>query len=251
MRRIDLNTDAGESFGRWQLGSDELFNWVSSANIACGMHAGDPMVIDRVMDICIEKGVAPGAHPGFPDIQGFGRRNLGMSPKEVENYVLYQIGSLKIFAESKNTSLAHVKPHGALYNMAAADESIALAVARGTARASENLVLVGLAGSLMKEAAAKVGIPFASEGYCDRAYHSDSTLVSRTQPGAVITDAREIAGRAVRMVLGECFYSVEGKELHLSVDTICIHGDTPGSEILARAVRQHLEEAGISVASLA
>ncbi len=251
MKRIDLNTDAGESFGRWQLGSDELFDWVSSANIACGMHAGDPLVMNRVMDICIQKGVAPGAHPGFPDIQGFGRRNLGMSPKEIENYVLYQIGSLRVFAESKNKSLTHVKPHGALYNLAARDESIALAVARGTARASENLILVGLAGSLVKEAATKVGIPFASEGYCDRAYHSDGTLVSRTQPGAVITDVLEIAGRAVRMVLGETFCSVEGSELHLSVDTICIHGDTPGAEIIAQAVRQHLEEARISIASLA
>ncbi len=251
MLRIDMNTDTGESFGRWELGNDDhLLCFVSSANIACGMHAGDPVVMDYTVGKCIEKTVSIGAHPGFPDIQGFGRRNMKMSLREIESYVLYQIGALQCFADSVGGKVAHVKPHGALYNMAAVDLDIALSVARAVARAGKDLVLVGLAGSLMLEAAIKVGIPGAREGFCDRAYNSDGTLVSRSKPGAIITAVDEIAQRAVKMVKGHAVFTPDGKGIPLTVDTICVHGDTPGAPDIAKAIRQQLIENGVEVVPL-
>ncbi len=249
--QIDMNTDTGESFGRWKLGNDEqLLSFVTSANIACGMHAGDPVVMDYTVGKCVEKGVCIGAHPAFPDIQGFGRRDMKMSLQEIESYVLYQIGALRCFAESLGAKLAHVKPHGALYNMAAADLDIALSVARAVARGGKDLVLVGLAGSLMLEAANKVGIPGASEGFCDRAYNPDGTLVSRSKPGAVITGVDEIAQRAVKMVKDHVVFTPDGKETPLTVDTICVHGDTTGAADIAKVIRQHLVENGVEVVPL-
>jgi len=249
MPLVDLNMDVGESFGRWTLGEDEsALPHVSSANIACGMHAGDPLVMERTVRICSDKGISPGAHPGFPDLQGFGRREMRMTPSEIEAYILYQIGALREFVESFGLELSHVKPHGALYNISAVDMEVALAVARGVARAKGNLILVGLAGSLSLEAAGKVGIPWASEGFCDRAYNPDGTLMTRSKPDAVIRDTAAIAQRAVKMVKEGSLLSYDGSLIPLCVDTICIHGDTPGAAVIARTIRESLEKDGVTVA---
>ncbi len=254
MKQIDINADTGEGFGRWTIVDDnELLSYVSSANIACGMHAGDPVVMDATARACAEKGVAIGAHPGFPDLQGFGRRNMAMTPKEIEAFTAYQIGALKVLADSLGQRLTHVKPHGALYNMAALDMEIALAVASGVARAcspGQDLILVGLAGSFSLDAADKVGLPRAREGFCDRAYHTDGSLLSRRKPGSVLHDPETIAARALAMVQTERIMSVEGTPVDLQVDTICIHSDTPGSIEIAKAVRQALDRAGIAVGPL-
>lgn len=252
--KVDVNTDTGESFGRWRLGNDDaLLAYVSSANIACGMHAGDPSVMDSTVASCVEKGVATGAHPGFSDLQGFGRREIRMAPGEIESLVMYQVGALKVFAESRGASLTHVKVHGSLYNMASVDERIAMAVARGVARSTEkgeHLILVGLPGSSQLWAAKKLGIPAAAEGFCDRAYYSDGKLVPRSAPGSVITDVGAIAARAVDMVRNGRVDTLGGGQLDLAVETICIHGDTPGALEIAKAVRASLEAAGIEVVNL-
>ena len=251
---IDLNTDTGESFGRWKLGDDDLLlSNVTSANVACGMHAGDPVVMDRVCTSCAEKGVSIGAHPSYPDLQGFGRREMRMTPSEIESFIVYQVGALRAFAHSLGQPLIHVKPHGSLYNMAASDEAIAMAVARGVARCAEpegNLLLVGLAGSLSLQAAKKLGIPYAAEAFCDRAYRSDGSLVNRLVPGAVLHDVSEIANRAVSMATENAVLCDDGKVLSLRADTLCIHSDTPGAPDIARAVRVALERAGVRVIPL-
>lgn len=249
--RIDVNTDTGESYGRWRLGDDEsLLTYVSSANVAGGMHAGDPVVMDRTVAACVRSGVAIGAHPGFPDIQGFGRREMKMSPAEIEAYVMYQVGALRAFAESQGAPLTHVKAHGSLYNMASVDDAIATAIARGVGRSTRNgeaLVLVGLAGSRQLWAAEKAGIPCASEGFCDRAYSSDGNLVPRGVQGSIITDLATIGQRAVGMVRDGALTAIDGKPLRLKVDTICIHSDTPGAAAIAKAVNQALKAAGIDI----
>lgn len=254
MPYIDLNTDTGEGFGRWVLGDDDLLlSYVTSANIACGLHAGDPVVMDRLSRSCAEKGVSIGAHPGFPDLQGFGRREIRMTPSEIESFIVYQVGAIKAFACSLGKPLTHVKPHGSLYNMAASDEEVALAVARGVARCvnpGEELILVGLAGSLSLHAASKLGLPHASEAFCDRAYNSDGSLMNRHKPGAVLQDPSEIAERAVSMVTQGSLVSADGKLLTLKADTLCIHGDTPGAANIARTVRESLEKAGVGVLPL-
>jgi UPF0271 protein len=254
VNRVDVNTDTGESFGRWRLGDDEsLLSHVSSANIACGLHAGDPLVMDRTVAACVERGVAVGAHPGFPDLQGFGRREMKMSPAEVEAFVVYQAGALRAFLESRGSGMTHVKAHGSLYNMASVDDDVALAVARAVGRSTrkgEHLVLVGLSGSRLLWAAEKAGIPSAAEGFCDRAYQSDGNLVPRGVPGSVITDLEEIAARAVGMVRDGQLAAADGKQLEVKVDTICIHSDTPGAAQIAGAVNAALRAAGIEVAQL-
>lgn len=254
VNKIDVNTDTGESYGRWRLGDDEsLLTYVSSANIACGMHAGDPPAIDKMVAACVDAGVAIGAHPGFPDLQGFGRREMKMSPTEIETFVMYQVGALRVFAESRGAGLTHVKAHGSLYNMAAVDDQMALAVARGVARSTRNgehLVLVGLAGSRLLWAGDKIGIPKAAEGFCDRAYSSDGNLVPRGVPGSMVTDLEAIAGRAVGMVRDGRLTTIDGKQLDLHVDTICIHSDTPGASAIAKTVNGALKAAGIEVTAL-
>lgn len=252
--RIDINTDTGESFGRWRMGDDEsLLAYVSSANIACGAHAGDPVVMDRVAAACAEKGVGAGAHPGFPDLQGFGRREMRMSPSEIESFVMYQIGALRVFVESKGRTLTHVKPHGSLYNMASVDEAAAQAIARAVARSArkgENIVLVGLANSLIIESARKAGIPAASEGFCDRGYAPDGNLARRGTPGSLVTDAESAARRAVDMVTKGTVTALDGTEVSLKVDTICVHSDTPGAVEIAAAVRSALAKAGVEIAGV-
>ena len=250
-RKIDLNCDMGESYGAYRIGADEaLMGWVTSANIACGYHAGDPMVMDRTVRLAIENGVGIGAHTGFPDLLGFGRRQMQLSPEEVEHSVLYQVGALAAFAHSAGAKLAHVKAHGALYNMAAKDIEMARAIVRGVARAGSDLILVGLAGSALIEAAQEAGLRVASEGFADRAYNPDGTLRSRRLPGAVMKNPEQAAEQALRIARDGTVVTYTGEEISLHVDTICVHGDTPTAVEIVKAIRRELEQAGIAVSPL-
>lgn len=246
---IDLNADVGESFGVWPLGQDELLiPLVSSVNIACGFHAGDPRTIERTVALAVAAGAAIGAHPGYPDLAGFGRRDLDMAPDEVEAGVLYQVGALAAFARAAGSELRHVKAHGALYNRAATDAQLAEAIARAVRRCSADLVLVGLAGSTLLDAGRAEGLAVASEAFPDRAYEPDGTLRSRRLPGAVLTDSAAIAERALEMARDGTVAASDGTRIRIHADTLCLHGDTPGAVEHARTVRAALEAAGIAIA---
>jgi UPF0271 protein len=247
---MDLNADLGESFGRWTLGDDErLVAHLSSANLACGFHAGDFRVMEVTVSLCRGAGVAVGAQPGYPDLLGFGRRPMPFTPEEVESLVRYQIGALEAFCRSAGVEMQHVKPHGALYNQAAVDPSLAAAVARAIAGFSRDLLLYGLASSeAMAGAAADAGLRFVPEAFADRRYLPDGTLQPRTQPGSVLTDAAEAAAQAVAIAAGSVT-AVDGSSVELRAESICCHGDTPGAVEIAAAVRRGLEDAGVAVAS--
>jgi len=248
---VDLNSDMGESFGPYTLGQDDaLLDWVSSANVACGFHGGDPRVMGATVALAQEKGVAIGAHPSFPDRVGFGRRDMVMTPDEIATDLLYQLGALDAFCRVAGVPLRHVKPHGALYTRIAADADLAHAVAQTIARYRRDLILIGLPGGEVERAAAAAGLSFAREAFADRAYNDDGTLVSRRIVGALITDPAQVAHRAVRMVLQGTATTLLGGEVALQADTICIHGDTPGAPELARTVRAALEANGIAVRPL-
>ena len=251
--RIDLNSDLGESFGPWPMGQDAaLMESITSANVACGFHAGDPTVIDRTVCRAVRAGVAVGAHPSHFDLRGFGRREIAAPPAEVEADVVYQLGAVEAFARAHGARLTHVKPHGALYNQAARDEPLARAIARGVARSSRDLVLVGLAGSIaMRSAAEGEGLRFAAEAFADRAYDSEGRLVSRSRPEALITDPASAAAQALRIVCDHVVTSVDGAEVPMHAETLCLHGDNPRALAVARAVREALEGAGVSVQALA
>ena len=231
---IDLNSDMGEGVGA----DAELLRFVSSANIACGAHAGDAPVMRATVLAAKSHGVSVGAHPGFPDLEGFGRREMRMSPAEIEKSVLAQIVALRGIATDEGVALAHVKPHGALYNMAAKDREMADAIASAIATIDGALIMVGLPGSALEDAANGAGLTFAAEGFADRAYEADGSLVSRSKPGALITDPAAAAAGVLRMVR-------EGR-----VQTICIHSDTPQAPAIAAAVRRALDEQGVKVAGL-
>lgn len=244
---VDLNCDMGEGFGRYTLGADaELLNWVTSANIACGLHAGDPLVMQEVVERAVEKGAAIGAHPGFPDLQGFGRREMALTPEEVEAFLLYQLGALWGFACAAGVALTHIKPHGALYNQAARDASIARAIARGVVRFRQPLILVGLAGSELIRAGLEMGLPVANEGFPDRGYRADGSLKPRREPGAVLESVEVVCKQALALV--HQGVRVDGK--WVPVDTLCIHGDHPQATTFAQVVRQSLEAEGVRVAPL-
>jgi len=250
--RIDLNADLGESFGAYSMGADaEVLAFVTSANVACGFHAGDPSVIDRTVADAVRAGVAVGAHPGHWDLRGFGRRVIAADPEEVVADIVYQVGALAGFAASHGTRLTHVKPHGALYNQAVGDERLAAAVARGVARAGRHLILVGLAtSSIMRRAAEAEGLRFAAEAFADRVYERDGTLRSRGLRGAVMTDPQTVAAQAVRIAREGVVTAGDGSEVRLQADTLCLHGDTENAVALARAVRGALEAAGVAVRAL-
>ncbi|MBI2222383.1 MAG: LamB/YcsF family protein [Acidobacteria bacterium] len=248
---VDLNCDMGESFGPWPMGDDgALMASITSANIACGFHGGDPAVMRRTVRLARSHGVAVGAHPGLPDLVGFGRREMQVSPDEVEGMVLYQLGALAAIVRAEGATLRHVKPHGALYNMAVRDSLLADAIARAVRAFDSSLILFGLAGSPMLASAEAAGLRVASEVFADRAYERDGSLASRRIAGAVIHDPAVVAARAVRMVRDGNVVATSGEVVSLRADTICIHGDTPGAAALARTVRHALEEAGVVVASL-
>lgn len=236
----------GESFGAYHLGFDEqLMPYISSANVACGFHAGDPVWMRRTVSLAEQARVAVGAHPGLPDLIGFGRREMKVTPEEVKNYVIYQVGALQAFTRTK--PLQHVKPHGALYNMGVANEEIARAVAEGVRETDEKLILVGLAGSVWLKVGQQLGLKVASEVFADRALNPDGTLVPRSQPGAVIEDPEKVIATSLRMVIEGKATAVNGKEIPIRADTICLHGDTPGSVALARGLRERMGAAGVEV----
>jgi len=246
--RLDLNADVGESFGTYRLGQDGLLMpSITSASVACGFHAGDPGVMRETVALARQHGVAVGAHPSFPDLVGFGRREMLATPREVEDFVVYQIGALAAVASAGGTRLQHVKPHGALYNMAVRDAAMADAIARATAAVDRSLILFGLPGSELIAAGQRVGLRTAREGFADRAYMKDGTLVPRSQPGAVIEDAEVVVGRAVSMARNRVVNAIDGSLVTLEVETICLHGDTPGAAMLASRIRAALVDAGVSV----
>jgi len=246
--RIDLNADVGEGLGPWPMGHDaELIPLVTSVNIACGAHAGDPLTMRRTVRLALEAGVAIGAHPGYPDLLGFGRRDLAMAPDELEASILAQVATLRGVAAAEGGALGHVKPHGALYNRAAVDPAIATAVVAGVAGLDPTLRIVGPPGSRLLEAATDAGLPFLAEGFADRAYEADGRLRSRLLAGAVHHDAAVVAAQAVGIARDAAVTATDGSVLPLHADTLCLHGDTPGAVELARAVRAALTAAGVEV----
>ena len=246
MTRIDLNSDLGESFGRYTIGNDDqVLDLITAANVACGFHAGDPNVMAQTVALAEAKGVAIGAHPGFPDLGGFGRRKLDMAPAEVKNMVTYQVSALMGF--TKDHRLHHVKPHDALYNAAAKDLELARAICEGVARVDDQLPLYGLAGSQLLVAAKEVGLPAYSEVFADRGYQADGSLVPRSQPNAVLTDPLAVAERALSMVQTQSVTAVTGETVPLKVNTICVHGDNQAALALVDQLRQTFTANGITI----
>ena len=246
--QIDINSDVGESYGAYRIGADaDLVPHVTSVNVACGFHGGDPGVMRETVRLARDAGASIGAHPGFPDLVGFGRRELRASPREVEDMVIYQIGALAAIAHAEGVMLRHVKAHGALYNMAARDRSLADAIAAAVRAVDPSLILFGLPGSELIRAGEARRLAVAAEGFADRAYAPDGSLVSRTLPGSVLHDADVVVRRAVEMVAHGRVVAFDGSELTLSVDTLCVHGDTPGAANLARQLRAGLLRHGVDV----
>ena len=252
--KIDINCDMGESFGAYKLGLDEeVIKYITSANIACGYHAGDPLVMERTVSMAKEHGVSVGAHPGFPDLMGFGRRNLDATLPEIKGYVTYQIGALQAFAKVQGLRVEHVKPHGALYLMAVEDETIAEVIVEAIASVDKLLIFVALAGAKgekMTKIGEKIGLRVAYEAFPDRAYTPEGTLVSRRQPGAVIKDPEVVAQRALMMAKEGKVVAIDGTEITLQAETLCVHGDTPGAIDLVKKIRETLTESGVQVVPL-
>jgi UPF0271 protein len=246
--RVDINCDMGESFGAYEIGADkEVMPHVTSANVACGFHGGDPAVMRATIADAKARGVAVGAHPGLPDLVGFGRRAMQVTPQEVYDLIIYQVGALFGFARAAEVELRHVKPHGALYNMAAAQPALADAIARAIRDIDSRLVLFGLAGSHLLAAAERAGIASASEAFADRNYLHDGALVPRQRPDALVTDVDEAVRRVVRLVREGVVADVEGEDIPIRADTICIHGDGAHAAELAKKLKRGLETAGIEV----
>ena len=251
MKKIDLNCDLGESFGNYKIGLDEeVIRHISSANVACGFHASDPLVMQKTVALAKENGVCIGAHPGFPDLVGFGRRNMSVSPSEAKALVQYQIGALDAFCKAAGVKLCHVKPHGALYNMAGKDEILAQAVCEGIFEYDSNLILLGLSGSIMIEAGKKIGLRTANEVFADRAYEDDGSLVARSKPGAVITDENLAVSRVVEMVKNGRVTSITGNEIEIKADSICLHGDGVKAVEFAKRIKEELLKNGVEIVPL-
>ena len=250
-KEINLNADMGEGFGAYDIGDDAgLLKIIRSASIACGFHGGDPVVMQRLVTEAAAQGVSIGAHPGFNDLWGFGRRRIDMNPRELEYMIAYQIGALQAMACYAGAKVTHLKPHGALNNMAAEDIELALAIGRAIKTVDRDIIYVALAGSEMEKAGRELGLPVAREGFCDRLYDDDGNLTSRKLPGAVLHDPEVVKQRVVNMVLNEEIVSRNGKLLKVHLNTLCVHGDEPSAVVVARAVREGLEAAGIRVVPL-
>ena len=251
---IDLNCDMGESFGAYKLGLDEeVIKYITSANIACGWHAGDPLVMDRTVRLAKENGVGAGAHPGYPDLMGFGRRNMDCLPEEIRHYMVYQIGALKAFCDVHGVPLRHVKPHGNLYLTAVENETVARAVAEAIVSVDPELIYVALAGAkgqLMTRIGREMGLKVAYEAFPDRAYTPEGTLASRRSPWAVIKEPERVAQRALKMAAEGRVVAADGTEISLEAQTLCVHGDTPGAVNLVRQIRELLEKEGLEVKPL-
>jgi len=246
--RIDLNADVGESFGAYELGHDAvLMAALTSASVACGFHAGDPGVMRETVALARNHRTAVGAHPGFPDLVGFGRREMRATPREVEDFVVYQVGALAAVAAAQGVRLQHVKAHGALYNMAVRDAALADAIARATASVDPALMIFGLPGSQLVAAGQRAGLRTVREAFADRAYQPDGALLPRSQHGALIEDPDTVVARAVSIVCDHAVIAIDGSHVDLDVDTLCVHGDTPGAALLASRIRQALTAAGVAI----
>lgn len=251
MTFVDLNCDMGESFGAYRLGHDEeILAYITSANIACGFHAGDASTMRKTVRLALEHHVAIGAHPGLQDLVGFGRRRMDISPQEAYDIVVYQIGALWGFVKSEGGTLAHVKPHGELYNMAAKDAKLAEAVAEAVYKVDPGLILFGLAGSELIKAGQRIGLRTASEVFADRTYQADGTLTPRREPNAIITDEKQALSQVIRMVKEGKVWTQQQVDISIQADTICVHGDGPNALEFARNIRAALTEAGIVVQSV-
>jgi UPF0271 protein len=249
LKSVDFNCDMGESYGAWKMGADaEVMPFISSANIACGFHGGDPATIRRTVRLAVDHGVAVGAHPSLPDLQGFGRRAMKISPQDMYDLVLYQAGAVEAFARAAGARLHHVKCHGALYNMAANDEALSEAMARA-ARDLGGVMLYALSNSKMMETAKRLGVPVAGEVFADRGYADDGTLAPRDRPGAMVEDAGEAVARALAMVEQGHVVSLSGRRVPVSADTLCLHGDQPGAVTFAKAIRKAFAERNVTIAA--
>lgn len=251
MYKVDLNCDLGESFGNYKLGCDEeVIKYISSANIACGFHASDPMVMSNTVALAKKYNVSVGAHPGFQDLAGFGRRNMNISPKEAKTIVQYQIGALNAFCSANDIKMNHVKPHGALYNMAGKDYDLAMAICEGIQEVNDELILLGLSGSKLIEAAKNIGLNCAQEVFADRAYNDDGSLVKRSLTGAVITDEDFVIKRAVRMIKEGKVKTINGNDIDLKAESICVHGDNMKALQFVQKIRQAFAKENIQIVSL-
>lgn len=251
MLKIDLNCDLGESFGAWKMGSDAaLMDVVSSINIACGFHAGDAGVMRETVETALKKGAAIGAHPSFPDLQGFGRREIKMSAQEIFDITLYQVSALKGICEASGAKLHHVKPHGALYNTAAKNIEIAAAIAKAVKAIDANLIFYGLSNSFLISAAEKIGLKTASEVFTDRTYQPDGTLTPRSAPDALILDTKEAVRQALEMIKNNLVITNNGEKISIKAETICIHGDGAHALEFATAIRRNLIENGIEICAV-
>lgn len=248
MVSIDLNADVGESYGVWRLGDDEaLLRVITSANVACGFHGGDPSTLRRTCEVAVELDVAIGAQVSYPDLAGFGRRHIDIDPQELRDAVLYQLGALDAFAQVAGSEISYVKPHGALYHAVIDDTAQARAVAEAAAEYDHSLVVLGAPGSSLLAIADELGLDVVAEAFADRAYLPDGRLVPRREPGAVIGDPAVVAARALRMAVDREVEAVDGTVVHVHASSICVHGDTPGAVEIARSVRDRLDESGVGV----
>ena len=251
MLKVDINSDLGESFGDYVIGCDsEIVKYISSANLACGWHGGDPMVMEKSVKMCVDAGVAIGAHPGYNDIMGFGRRYMKLTPLEAKTYIKYQLGALTAFAQSHGAKIQHLKAHGALGNAALKDEALAEAICSAVAEVDPEIIIMSLANCCVVKTAERMGLKYANEVFADRAYHEDYTLVARGKPGAVIHDAEFAVQRVVRMVKEKVVTTIEGKDIPIDCHTICVHGDTPEAVEIVRGMRKAIEAEGIQICSL-
>ena len=248
MKAIDLNCDLGESFGAYTIGQDRaLMDVITSASVACGFHAGDPTVMDRTVEAALEQGVALGAHPGYPDLQGFGRREMKLSPEEIYADVLYQLGALTAFVRARGGRLQHIKPHGALYNQACKDEELAIAICRAARALDPSLIVLAPEHSALRQAAQALGLPFAGEFFADRAYLPDGSLVPRSRPGAVIHDGALAASRVLQMAQEGTVTCIDGTVLPVHCVSVCVHGDNEAALESARLIRRTLEQNGVAL----
>ena len=251
MFRVDLNCDLGESFGRYTLGMDDkVIPMISSANVACGYHASDPVVMEKTIEIAKAAGVRVGAHPGFPDLMGFGRRNMDVSPEEAKAYTLYQLGALDAFCRAKGVVMQHVKPHGALYNMAGKDYALAKGICEAICSYNRNLIVMALSGGQLVQAAEDLGLRVAREVFADRAYEEDGSLVNRRKEGAMITDEEIAIARVIRMVKEQKVTTITGKEIPIKADSVCVHGDGVKALAFVEKIRAELMKEGITICSL-
>lgn len=251
MYKVDLNSDLGESYGAYRIGcDDQVIPLISSANVACGFHASDPVVMDTTLKLAADAGIEVGAHPGYPDLMGFGRRNMIISAEEAKAYTLYQLGALDAFCRSNGLKMQHVKPHGAFYNMAGKDYNLSKAICEGIAEFNNELIVLALSGGELLHAAKDLGLRAASEVFADRAYEEDGSLVNRKKEGAMITDEDLAVERVVRMIKEHKVTAISGKDIDITADSICVHGDGEKALAFVRKIRDVLASEGIEIAPL-